>query len=159
MRSAPKAKGSTPMRIVLDTNVLVSALLSSQGPPGQLMRLWQSGLFTLVSSHEQAAELGGVLSRDHLAKRMPPGTAETLLDTLAASADYAQNLPEINLSPDPKDNFILAMAIAGKADLLVTGDKRDLLSLNRVDGIPIVPPAEAVQRIQQSIASHDPEAG
>jgi predicted nucleic acid-binding protein len=49
-----------------------------------------------------------------------------------------QELPNVELSPDPDDNPILATAIAGGADYLVTGDKRDLLSLGKVEAVQIV---------------------
>ena len=48
------------------------------------------------------------------------------------------DLPKVDVSEDPDDNPILATALAGKADFIVTGDKRDLLSLKKFEGIPIV---------------------
>ena len=62
-------------------------------------------------------------------------------------ADVAEDLPAVNFSPDPDDNLILAAAIAGRADLIVSGDKKHMLSLGQVEGIPIVTPAEALHRL------------
>jgi predicted nucleic acid-binding protein len=53
----------------------------------------------------------------------------------------------VNLSPDPKDNPILAAAIAGKADLIVSGDKKHMLALGAVAGIPIVTAKNALDRL------------
>ena len=53
----------------------------------------------------------------------------------------------MNLSPDPKDNQILAAAITGKADLIVSGDKKHLLALGEVEGVPIVTAREALERV------------
>ena len=56
-------------------------------------------------------------------------------------------MPEVRLSPDPDDNPILATAIAGKADLVVSGDKKDMLAIGNVKGIPIVTAREAADRL------------
>lgn len=58
----------------------------------------------------------------------------------------------MSVSPDPDDNVILATAIAGQADLIVSGDKKHMLALGQVDGIPIVPAAEAADRLASRIA-------
>ena len=57
-------------------------------------------------------------------------------------------IPVVNLSPDPKDNPILATAIAGKADLIISGDKKHILSLEHVEGIPVVTAREALERLR-----------
>ena len=58
-------------------------------------------------------------------------------------------LPEMSLSPDPKDNPMLATTVAGEADLLVSGDKGDMLALGHVEGIPIVTARDAVGRLRK----------
>ena len=58
--------------------------------------------------------------------------------------------PDVNLSPDPKDNPILAAAIAGKADLIVSGDKKHMLALGEVKGIPIVTARDALDRLSNA---------
>ena len=62
------------------------------------------------------------------------------------------DLPEVNVSPDSKDNPILATAVAGEADLLVSGDKGDMLALGNVEGIPIVTAREAIGRLRRRMA-------
>ena len=59
-------------------------------------------------------------------------------------------MSEVNLSPDPGDNPILAAAIAGAADLIVSGDKKHMLALGEIEGIPIVTAREALERLGEA---------
>ena len=63
---------------------------------------------------------------------------------------FATDLPDINVSPDPKDNPILATGIAGQVDIIVSRDKRHMLALGHIEEIPIVSPHEAVRQLQQA---------
>lgn len=136
------------MRIVLDTNVLVSALITKGTPPDRLYRAWDAGSFQLVTSSPQLNELGRVLAYEKLRPYITQDEADALLETIRAAAVVVEELPDIDLSPDPDDNAILATAVAGEADLLVTGDKSGLLRLKSVRGIPIVTPLQALGRIR-----------
>ena len=136
------------MRVVLDTNVLVSALITKGTPPDLLYQAWDAGSFHLVTSAAQLSELERVLGYEKLRPCITRDEAEALLETIGATAVVVEDLPEIELSPDPDDNAILATAIAGDADLLVTGDKSGLLELKAVRGTPIVTPRQALKRIQ-----------
>ena len=124
-----------PVRVVLDTNVLISALISSSGPPGQLLSAVKRGDMTLVTSEYQLEELRNVLGRDKLRPYIRPEEAQDLINNLETIGSLISDLPECGLSPDPADNPILATAIAGKADLIVSGDKADMLALGYVDDI------------------------
>ncbi len=135
------------MRVVLDTNVLVSALISSSGPPGQLLSAVKRGDMTLVTSEYQLDELRKVLARERLRPYIKPEEAQDLIDNLEAVGTLISELPECEVSPDPADNPILAAAIAGKANLIVSGDKTDMLALGRVDDIRIVSPASALAEL------------
>ena len=137
------------MRIVLDTNVFVSALLSRHGPPANLFNRWNDDEYELVTSPEQIVELQRVLEYPRIAKYIASEQAATLLTLLEEAILVAVELPEIDLSPDPDDNVILATAIAGKAQLVVSGDKKHMLSIGDVQGIPIVAPAEAIKRLNK----------
>jgi putative PIN family toxin of toxin-antitoxin system len=136
------------VRIVLDTNVLVSALITKGTPPDLLYQAWDSGSFQLVTSDAQMSELARVFTYEKLRPFVTRDEAEALLETMSAAALVVGELPEIDLSADPDDNVILATAVAGEVDLLVTGDKSDLLGLKAVDGIPIVTPRQALSRIR-----------
>lgn len=136
------------MRIVLDTNVIVSGFISPQGPPARLLSAWLEGEFILVTSNFQLNELARVLTYDRLRARFEPGQTEDFVRNISARSDViGDSLPEIHLSSDPDDNRILATAVAGKANLVVSGDKGDLIGLGSVEGIPIVTPREALDRI------------
>ena len=63
---------------------------------------------------------------------------------------FATDLPDINVSPDPKDNPILATGVAGQVDMIVSEDKRHMLALEHIEGIPIVSPSIAVWQLQQA---------
>ena len=135
------------MRIVLDTNVLVSGLISRIGYPGQLLHAVQSGRVALVTSEYQMAELRDVLFRDSLKRFIQPAEANDLIHHIATVALVMAELPEVDLSPDPKDNAILATGIAGQADMIVSGDKNDMVALGEAGGIPIVTPREGFERL------------
>jgi putative PIN family toxin of toxin-antitoxin system len=136
------------VRIVLDTNVLVSALITKGTPPDVLYQAWDAGSFQLVTSAAQLRELERVLAYPKLRPFITQDEAEALLETIGTAALVIGELSDIDLSPDPDDNVILATAVAGEADLLVTGDKSGLLELGSVCGIPIVTPRQALRRIQ-----------
>lgn len=140
------------MRIVLDTNVLISALISGDGPPGRVLAAVKRGRLMLVTSEAQLAELRTVVGRERLRPYIRAEEAEDLIRNLAAIGEVAGNLPTVSVSPDPDDNVILATAIAGQADLIVSGDKKHMLALGQVDGIPIVPAAAAADRLALRIA-------
>ena len=137
------------MRIVLDTNVLVSALISGDAPPGLLLAAIRRERLTLVTSEAQLDELRTVLSRERLRPYIRPGEAEDLVRNLEAIGEVAADLPEVSASPDPDDNRILATAIAGRADLIVSGDKKHMLALREVNGIPIVTARKALELLHR----------
>lgn len=135
------------MRIVLDTNVLVSAVISESGPPGLLLDEVRCGRCTLITSTVQLRELQDVLGRGRLRSRILPGEAEDLIRNLRSVAEVVTDLPDVGDSPDDADNLILAAAIAGRADVIVSGDKKHMLSLEDIEGIPIISARDAVDRL------------
>ena len=136
------------MRIVLDTNILISSVIESRGPSAILVDAWlDDEAFILVTSADQIDELQRVMGYDRLRKQIDATQSETLLDRLSHVATVLKSVPEVDLSPDPDDNAIIAAAIAGQADLIVSGDKRHLISLQEAAGIPIITPREALKRV------------
>lgn len=119
------------MRVVLDTNIFVSALISESGTPARLVGAWLGERFTLVSHALQLDELRDVTRRPALRPLIRPAAAGYLVNRIALKADMPGPLPPVERSPDPKDDFLLALCDAGRADWLVTGDKHDLLALER----------------------------
>ena len=135
------------MRILLDTNIIVAGLISPKGPSAALMRGWLEGRFELVTAQEQLDELARVFTYRHLARLIDPAQARDFLNNVGVLAVVVTSLPNLAVSPDPDDNVILAIAVAGEADIVVSGDKADLLSLGQVEGIPIVSPRTAAERL------------
>lgn len=132
------------VRIVLDTNIFISALITEGSPPDRLYRHWEAELFSLITSQEQLAELQRVVRYSHLERFISFPETTALLESIDAKAQIVGDLPTVSYSPDPDDNIILATAIAGEADYLVSGDKQGLLLLKNVEGIPIITAREAL---------------
>jgi len=135
------------MRLILDTNVLIAALITRDTPPDALYRAWRDGSFTLVTSELQLEEFWAVTRRESVRLRLHPAEAGRMVNDLRSLAVIAEPLEKLDISPDPYDNFLLAMAQASRADALVTGDKRDLLSLGRHLGTRILTAREALNLI------------
>lgn len=133
------------MRVVLDTNVLVSALISPGGAPDILYQAWRDGRFTLVTSEEQLDEFRRVSRYPRLRPFLQPWAAGTMLNEIRQLASIAAHLPRVDASSDPADNLILAAAQAGHAEYLVTGDKNDLLALGRFKSTRIIAVAQMVK--------------
>ena len=137
------------MGVLLDSNILIGALITKGTPPDELHRRWLRGEFDLVTSVAQMAELANVLARPRLQRFLRADEAEAIVENIHTRAIVLDELPRVNLSPDPKDNPILATAIAGMADLIVSGDKKHVLALREVEGIPIVNAHEALTRLEE----------
>ncbi len=126
------------MRLVIDTNILISALLAGTSLPAHLIVLWREGRFGLLTSAEQLDELMRVTRYPKIRERLAPAFAGRLINEIRDLAVLLTELPVVTASPDPHDNYLLAMAASGSADFLVTGDKRDLLALRLFESTKIV---------------------
>lgn len=126
------------MRVVLDTNILCSALLTPGGLTDRLYRAWREGRFELLTSEEQLEEFRRVTRYPRLRPFVEPAAAGAMHNELRRLAVLLVKLPVVDASGDPADNFLLAMAQAGEADVLVTGDKHDLLSLRSFQRTKII---------------------
>ena len=126
------------MRLVVDTNVLISALLSETSLPAHLIALWRQGKFDLLTSAGQLNELMRVTRYPKIRARLAPALAGRLINELRDVAVIVDDRPAVAVSPAPNDDYLLAIAVAGAADFLVTGDKRDLLALRLYEGTKIM---------------------
>jgi len=126
------------MRVVLDTNILVSAVMIQTGNPATIYRAWQEGRFILLTSAEHLDELRATLRKPAIAERIKPYRAGGLVNEMKKLAETVVALPKVRRSPDPSDDFLLALSEAGRADYLVTGDKSGLLALKHHKGTWIV---------------------
>ena len=116
------------MRLILDTNILLSALLSPLGAPAMLVDAWERRAFTLVACEALIAEVRDVAGRPFFRARLRASAAELLAAGLRDFSFFCRDLPSGPIAPDPKDSFLLALAEASDAEFLVTGDK-ELFSL------------------------------
>ncbi len=131
------------MRVILDPNVIISALLSPEGSPARALREWQQGAFELVVSPLLLAELERALAYPKLRRHIPAEEAEVVVDWLRRTATIAldpDDPPPVR-SRDAGDDYLIALAAAQSA-LLVSGDDH-LLQL--ADRIPVYPPAEFLE--------------
>jgi putative PIN family toxin of toxin-antitoxin system len=119
------------MRVILDTNILLSALISTEGSPAKLADAWLEGQYTLISHALQLQELRDITRREEIRRIIQPARAGRLVNQVLTMAEMPGKLPQVERSPDPRDDFLLALCEAGSVDWLVTGDKRDLLALKR----------------------------
>ena len=126
------------MRVVLDTNILVSALIALAGKPAAIYNAWEDGKFTLLTCAEHLDELRATLQEPRVADLIKPYKGGRLVNQIKKLAETIDPLPRVERSSDPADDFLLALAEAGKADNLVTGDKSGLLALDRHKGTQIV---------------------
>jgi len=108
------------MRLILDTNILLSALLSPLGAPAKLLDAWERKAFTMVTSEALIAEFRDVAGRPFFRARLRPSAVELLATELQDFSFYCRDLPSGPVAPDPKDSYLLAMAQASQADFLVT---------------------------------------
>lgn len=136
------------MRAVIDTNVLLSGLLW-RGQPHALLEHVRIGTLVMVSSPALLAELTDVIGRakfDAILVRTKT-TRERALEEVRQLAEVIEPAPlPAPVCRDPDDDAVLALALAAKVDLIVSGDE-DLLVLQVFEGIPIVAPTQALQHV------------
>jgi putative PIN family toxin of toxin-antitoxin system len=137
------------MRLILDTNILISALITVGGLANRLWEAWRIRRFTLVTSDEQFEEFRRVTRYPRLRDYIQPADAGTMLNELRDRAMVLRDLPTVEVSSDPADNFLLAMAGVSHADYLVTNDQRGLLSLGHYGSTRIVTLREIVAIVER----------
>lgn len=129
------------MRVVLDTNILFSALISPHGAPDAIYRAWRAARFEVVTSRTQLEEIRRASRYPKLQAVLQPAKMGTMLNNLQR-ARVLEKLTITLEADDPDDAFLLAMAVQGEADYLVTGDRRaGLLQRGSIERTRIVTPA------------------
>ncbi|MBE3038592.1 MAG: putative toxin-antitoxin system toxin component, PIN family [Chloroflexi bacterium] len=135
------------MRSVIDTGVLVSALIRRQGTTGEVLRLLRDGQFTAVYSTDILVEIIDVLGRPALRAKyhIEADDIRVVINVIRLRGDLVIPTRKVTACRDPKDDKFLEAALAGKADAIISGDA-DLLVLNPFEEIPILRPAEFLAR-------------
>lgn len=129
------------MRVVLDTNILLSALISPHGVPDTIYRAWRAGRFEVVISRVQLDEIRRASRYPKLQAILQPAKVGVMINNLQRAMVLERLTIDVEAN-DPNDSFLLAMALAGDADYLVTGDRRaGLLQLGHIERTRIVAPA------------------
>lgn len=129
------------MRVVLDTNILFSALISPHGAPNAIYRAWRAARFEVVTSRMQLDEIRQASRYPKLQAVLQPARVGIMVNNLQRAVVLERLSFEAETN-DPDDAFLLAMALAGEADYLVTGDRRaGLLHLGHIERTRIVTPA------------------
>jgi putative PIN family toxin of toxin-antitoxin system len=135
------------MRIILDTNILLSALLSPGGAPADLLQSWERKTFTLVACDELIRELREVSGRAFFRARLRASAAELLAAGIREFSLFCRDVPSGPVAPDPGDSYLLALAEASQADFLVCGDK-GLLALRHHKSTRILAAAAMVDTLK-----------
>ncbi len=136
------------MRAVIDTGVLVSALIRRQGTTGDVLRALQDGRFTIIYTTPILVEVVDVLGRPTLRLKyhIYPEDLTALINLIRLRGEMAFPTRRVSICRDAADDKFLEAALAGQADCIVSGDG-DLLSLDRFEGVPVLRPAEFLARL------------
>jgi len=136
------------MRAVIDTGVLVSALIRRQGTTGNVLRALRDGSFTAIYTTDILVEIIDVLGRPALRAKyhIEPEDIVALINLIRLRGDLVIPDRKVTACRDPKDDKFLEAALAGSADCVISGDA-DLLDLTPFESIPILRPAEFLARV------------
>jgi putative PIN family toxin of toxin-antitoxin system len=138
------------MKVVLDANVIVSALINTRGTPKQILNLWREEAFELLISKAILDEISRVLRYPQITAlhKLAEPVIQTFLALLGEEGFVVEPVEKLHVSPDETDNRYIECAVAGGADYLVTGHKRHLLPIGAYQGIRIVSPAVFLAALQ-----------
>ncbi len=136
------------MRVILDTNVLLSALIRVDSKPYKLVRAWLDGRFELVSSEAQLEELRSASRYPKVRRYFEPAEIGWLINRIRERAHLVRRIAKVDVAGDPADNYLLAMAAASRAQYLVTGDKSGLLALKQHRGTQVVTVQQTVSTLK-----------
>jgi putative PIN family toxin of toxin-antitoxin system len=140
------------LRVVLDTNQFVSSVLVRHGLPAQVLDAWRQRAYLLVTSPAIIAEIRATLNYPRVQRKYPISDeqVERLVKLLEQDALVVPGPADISggIPDDPQDEEVLACAVEGMADLIVSGD-RHLLDLEEYQGIPIVTAREFLDQLRE----------
>lgn len=131
------------MRVAVDTNIFISTIIKPENRVGLIVARMRNGEYTLLYSEQLLNEIAEVVTRDKIWTRykLTDETLSAFLGSIIAYGEQIRLVTVVDVCRDPDDNILLALAVDGKADYIVSGDK-DLLDLVTFEEIPIVKPAD-----------------
>jgi putative PIN family toxin of toxin-antitoxin system len=136
------------MKIILDSNVFLSALISPHSPSDVIYRAWRARQFEVITSDIQLEEIRRASRYPKFRKILQPAKVGAMINNLQ-NAIILEKITIKDEADDPNDSFLIAMALAGKADYLVTGDKRaGLLKKKHIKKTKVVTPAQFIDILQ-----------
>ena len=136
------------MRAVIDTNILVRAVIKPSGTVGPVLLRLRHGDYTLLYAQSLLEELIDVLNRPRIRNkyRLTDQDIQTVVSLILLRGEAVAPQERITACRDPKDDKFLEVAVSGRADVIVSGDQ-DLLVLHPFAGIPILPPVAFLQML------------
>jgi len=137
------------IRAVIDTSILIRALIKPQGTVGPVLQGLRNADYQLLYSEPLLAELTDVLARPRLRAKYGLTTEDiaTVLSLILLRGEPLVPARRIDVCRDPTDNMVLEAAVAGQADAIVSGDE-DLLTLSPFEAIPILSPATFLRLVK-----------
>jgi uncharacterized protein len=124
---------ATLMLVLLDSNVLISALLMTHGAPARIVDHWRDRGFRLLTCQRQIDEIRSACRETRFRYRLQPHHVGTMLNHLYGATVWPQPLPRMHQAADPTDSYLLDLIEAAPPDYAVTGDKRSgLLQLGKL---------------------------
>lgn len=138
-----------PIKIVLDTNILISGFLNPHNPPGRILfHLTEPGLLKLLISDEILAKYEGVLKRKKFnLDKSKIIYALTLIENISIKTTPKEKL---NITDDKDDNKFFECAIEGNADFLISGDIKHVQKIKKYKGIKVISPAEFINILKKN---------
>jgi putative PIN family toxin of toxin-antitoxin system len=134
------------LRVVIDTNVLLSKFISKDGTAGRAVDFIMRECRFLTCT-EALAELAAKLALEKFHRYGGDEERDEFITTVEEQAELVTVFSDVQASIDPKDNIFLSLALDGRADYIVSGDKKHLQSLSPFEGIPILSPGDFLARM------------
>jgi len=140
------------MRVVVDTNILVRAIIKPDGSVGPVLLRFRRGDFTLLYAQSLLEELIDVLNRPRIRAKyhLSDDDIKTVVGLILLRGEAVIPRQPVTVCRDPKDNKFLEVAVEGQADLIISGDE-DLLTLHPFRGIPILSPRDFLRKLDQEL--------
>lgn len=140
---------------VLDTNILASGTVTAVTPPGQILDRWRDGQFELVVSEHIIDELERTLNKPYFQKHLTSSVSTAFIDLLQNKATIIPITVKVkSIATHPEDDLVIAAAVSGKADYLVTGDGPLLRKVGKsYKGVTLISPKDFLEVLKKQILS------